>query len=147
TQTQVPVSNVSATVSSGTCGAGGTATSISCGPVSLQAGSTATVTITLTPGSVNSTKSTAFNGGTVQAISPDNIVLAQTSVPGQMSDFGMIVSPRNFTVPVAGATATYNVQLTPGPVFASNITVSCSGLPAASTCPSQTVSLPNQGGA
>jgi hypothetical protein len=147
TQTQVPVSSVSATISSGTCGAGGTATSISCGPVSLQAGSTATMTVTLTPGSVNSSQSTAFNGGTVQAIAPSNIVLAQTSVPAQMSDFTMTVSPRNFSIPVAGATATYTVGLTPGPVYASNITVSCSGLPAAATCPSQTVNLINQSGA
>ena len=146
-QTQVPVSNVSATISAGTCGAGGTATSISCGPVSLQAGSTATVTVTMTPGSVNSGQSTAFNGGTVQAIAPSNIVLAQTSVPAQMSDFSMTVSPRNFAIPVAGATATYTVGLTPGPVYASNITVSCSGLPAAATCPSQTVNLINQSGA
>jgi hypothetical protein len=115
--------------------------------VSLQAGSTATVTITLTPGSVNSTQSTAFNGGTVQAIAPGNIVLAQTSVPAQMSDFTMSVDPKNVAIPVAGATARYTVGLTPGPVYASSITVSCSGLPAASACPSQTVSLPNQSGA
>jgi len=146
TQTQVPVSNVSATISSGTCGAGGTATSISCGPVSLQAGSTATVTITLTPGSVNGTRPTAFNGGTVQAIAPGNIVLAQTSVPAQMSDFAMSVDPRNVTIPVAGATATYTAQLTPVGLYASSITVSCSGLPAAASCPSQTETLINLSG-
>ena len=147
TETQVPVSNVSATISTGTCGAGGTATSISCGPVSLQSGSTATVTITLTPGSVNGSVPTKFNGGTVQALAPGNIVLAQTSVPAQMSDYTMSVDPRNAAVPVAGATATYRAQLTPVGLYASSVTVSCSGLPAASACPSQTVNLINQSGA
>ena len=147
-QAGVPVSNVSATISSGTCGAGGTSTAISCGPVSLQSGSTATVTITLTPGSVaNATSFTPFNGGTVFAIGPENIVLAQTSVPALMSDFTMSVSPRNVAVPVAGATATYTVQLNPLPVYAASITVSCSGLPAASTCSPKTVSLLNASGA
>ena len=144
----VPVSNVGATISAGTCGAGGTGTSISCGPITLQSGSTATVTITLTPGSVgNPTSATGFNGGTVFALAAGNVVKAQTSVSAQMSDFSMSVSPSNQAVPVAGATATYTVQLTPLPVYASSITVSCSGLPAASTCPSQTVTLPNSSGA
>ena len=147
--TGVPVSNVSATISTGTCGGGGsTSTSISCGPISLQSGSTATVTITLTP----TLSSTAlppvfFNGGTVQAIGADNKVKAQTSVSAQVADFKMTISPTSQAIPVAGATATYTVQLNPEPLYSSSITVSCSGLPAASSCPSKTVSLSNQAGA
>ena len=148
TATGIPLTNVSATVSSGTCGNGSSSsTSISCGPISLQSGSTATVTITATPSPNNSGNSPIFfNGGTVQAMGPGNIVLAQTSVSAQMSDFVMTVSPSNQTVPVAGDTATYTVQLTPRPLYTSSITVSCSGLPAASTCPSKTVSLSNTSG-
>ena len=147
--TGVPLTNVSASVSSGTCGNGSSSsTSISCGPISLQSGSTATVTVTATPSPNNSGNSPVFfNGGTVQAMGPGNIVLAQTSVSAQMSDFFMSVSPSNQSIPVAGDTATYTVQLTPRPLYTSSITVSCSGLPAASTCPSKTVSLANTGGA
>lgn len=136
TVTNVQFSNVSATISSGTCGAGNSSsTGISCGPISLQSGSTATVTITATP-TASSTGNfpVNFNGGTVQAIAPGNIVLAQTSVPAKMSDFGMGVTPSNQAVTVAGGTATYSVTLTPKPVFTSSISLSCSGLPAASTC-------------
>jgi len=134
--TGVPLSNISASISSGTCGTGGSAsTGVSCGPISLQSGSTATVTITATPAANSSGSSPVFfNGGTVQAIGPGNIVLAQTSVPAEMSDFSMSVSPSNQAVAVAGATATYQVQLTPHPLYASSITLSCSGLPNASTC-------------
>jgi len=134
--TGVPLTNISASISSGTCGNGGSSnTSISCGPISLQSGSTATVTITATPTANSSGSSPVFfNGGTVQAIGPGNIVLAQTSVPAEMSDFSMSVSPSNQAVTVAGATATYQVQLTPHPLYASSITLSCSGLPSAATC-------------
>ena len=135
--TRVQLSNVSGTLSgAGTCsGSGSTNPSISCGPISLQSGSTATLTITATPtANISGTSPVFFNGGTVQAIGPGNIVLAQTSVPAQMTDFSMVVSPSNQSIPVAGATATYTVQLTPRPLFTSGITISCSGLPAASSC-------------
>jgi hypothetical protein len=149
-QTGVPINNVSATISAGTCGAGGSNTNISCGPITLQSGSTATVTITLTPSTPpnnTSTNSISFNGGTVMAVATGNIVLAQTSVSAQMSDFTMTVSPSNQAIPVAGDTATYAVQLTPRPAYGSSITVSCAGLPPASSCPSQTVTLSNTSGA
>ena len=149
TSTGVPVSNVSATISTGTCGGGGSSsTSISCGPISLQSGSTATVTITLTP-SLSSTAAPPvyFNGGTIQAIGANNIVLASASVTAQVADFGMTISPTSQAIPVAGATATYTVQLNPEPLYSSSITVSCSGLPAASSCPSKTASLSSASGA
>jgi uncharacterized repeat protein (TIGR01451 family) len=149
--TGVPLTNVSATISSGTCSGGGSSnTSISCGPISLQSGSTATVTITATPTANSSGSSPVFfNGGTVQAIGTGNVVFAQTSVPAQMTDFSMSVSPSNQPVPVAGATATYTVQLTPHPVYASGVTISCSNLPAATGCHPSTspVTLANSSGA
>jgi len=149
--TGVPMTNVSASITSGTCGAGGSAnTSISCGPISLQSGSTATVTITATPtASTSGTSPVFFNGGTVQAIGPGNIVLAQTSVSAEMTDYSMTVRPPNQSIAVAGATATYTVQLTPIPLYSSSITLSCSGLPSASAChfTTSSVTLPNSGGA
>ena len=141
---------VSATISSGTCGAGSASTSISCGPISLPSGSTATVTITATPTiSANGSSPQSFNGGTVQAIAPGNIVLAQTSVPAQMSDFSMLVTPGNQSVPQAGDTAPYTVQLTPHPIYASSVSLSCSNLPSATTCnfaPSNSTTLQSTSG-
>jgi len=135
--TKVQLTNVSGTLNgAGTCsGSGSTNPSISCGPISLQSGSTATLTITASPtANISGTSPVFFNGGTVQAIGPGNIVLAQTSVPAKMSDFDMSVGPPNQSIPVAGDTATYTVLLTPKPIYTSGITISCSGLPAASNC-------------
>ena len=144
-------SNVSATISSGTCGSGSSSTSISCGPISLPSGSTATVTIQATPTANSGGASpVSFNGGTVQAIAPGNIVLAQTSVPAQMSDYSMSVSPGNQSVPQAGYTATYQVQLTPHPIYSSSVTLSCSNLPAGASCnftPSNSTTLQSTSGA
>ena len=149
--TIVPLTNISGSISSGTCGGGGTTnTSISCGPVSLQSGSTATLTITATPtANSNGSSPEFFNGGTIQALAPGNIVLAQTSVSAEMSDFSMTVSPVNQNIPQAGATARYNVQLTPHPLFNSSITLSCAGFPSGSSCnfsPSTSVTLQGSSG-
>ncbi|HWJ49365.1 MAG TPA: hypothetical protein VNS62_17035, partial [Candidatus Udaeobacter sp.] len=134
--TRVPLTNVSGSLNgAGTCSSpGSTNPSISCGPISLQSGSTATLTITATPTASGANSAVPFNGGTVQALGSGNIVLAQTSVPAKMSDFTMLVRPGNQSIPVAGDTATYTVDLTPKPVYTSGITISCSGLPAASNC-------------
>jgi hypothetical protein len=149
--TAVQLANVTGSLNgAGTCsGSGSTNPSISCGPISLQSGSTATLTITATPTANSSgTSPVFFNGGTVQAMAPGNIVLAQTSVSAQMSDFKMTVSPSNQSIQVAGDTAFYTVQLTPAPVYSSSITISCSGLPAASNCTPSTspVSLTSTSG-
>ncbi len=149
--TGVQLSNVTGSLNgAGTCsGSGSTNPSISCGPVSLQSGSTTTLTITATPTANSSgTSPVFFNGGTVQAMAPGNIVLAQTSVSAQMTDFSMSVTPSNQAIPVAGATANYTVQLTPHPLYTSSITISCSGLPPASNCSPSTspVSLTSTSG-
>ena len=151
--TGVQLTNVAGSLNgAGVCSGSGSANpSISCGPISLQSGSTATLTITATPTANSSgTSPVFFTGGTVQAIAPGNIVLAQTSVSTQMTDFKMTVSPPNQSIAVAGATANYTVQLTPVPVYnpPSGITISCSGLPAASNCSPSTspVSLTSTSG-
>jgi uncharacterized repeat protein (TIGR01451 family) len=134
TVTGIPVTLVSASVSSGTCGGGSTNASVSCSLPPLQAGSTATVTIVVTPTANSSGNQGTFNGGSVQAIGPGNIVLAQTSVSATMSDFLIAVSPANSSVAQAGDTAVYQVQLTPHPAYASSISLACSGLPTGVTC-------------
>jgi uncharacterized repeat protein (TIGR01451 family) len=149
--TGVQLANVSGSLNgAGTCsGSGSTNPSISCGPISLQSGSTATLTITATPTANSSgTSPVFFNGGTIQAMAPGNIVLAQTSVSAQMTDFSMSVFPSNQSIQVAGDTAFYTVQLTPHPLFASSITISCSSLPPASSCSPSTspVSLTSTSG-
>jgi hypothetical protein len=149
--TGVQLTNVSGNLNgAGVCsGSGSTNPSISCGPISLQSGSTATLTLTATPTANSSgTSPVFFNGGTVQAMAPGNIVLAQTSVSAQMTDFSMSVTPSNQAIPVAGAPANYTVLLTPRPLYTSSITISCSGLPAASNCSPSTspVSLTSTSG-
>jgi uncharacterized repeat protein (TIGR01451 family) len=133
TVTGVPLTFVSASAGSGTCGGGSTNASVSCTLPTLQSGATATVTIVLTPTPYSAGSQGQFNGGTVQAMGPGNIVLAQTEVSAQMGDYTLGVSPADNTVP-AGQTATYQVALTPHPVYSSKITLACTGLPTGAAC-------------
>jgi uncharacterized repeat protein (TIGR01451 family) len=130
--TKVALTFVSAGISSGTCTGVSTATTVSCSIQSLQSGSTATITIVVTP-TGNGSQAT-FNGGTVQAFAQGNISSAQLLVPATMSDYSVQAGPSNVAVPLAGDTATYQVQLTPHPVYASPISLSCTGLPPGAAC-------------
>src|SRR5579859_6366467 len=135
--TIVPLTFVSASISSGNCTSGSsTSGGVSCGPISLQSGSTATITIVVTPMASSSSGSEggSFNGGTVQVMGPGNIVYARTSVPALMSDYKMAVGPNSQSIAAAGDTAFYTVQLTPVPIYQSDITLSCSNLPAGASC-------------
>jgi uncharacterized repeat protein (TIGR01451 family) len=145
--TGVPVTFNSASVSSGTCAGGSTNAIVSCSLPSLQAGSTATVTIVVTPTGSSAGTSQLFNGGTVQATAPGNIFSQPISVSARMADFSMQPSPLTQSVAQAGLTANYTVLLTPNPLYASSITVSCSNLPTGASCratPSSSITL--QGG-
>jgi hypothetical protein len=51
-----------------------------------------------------------------------------------MSDFSLKVNPSNASVAAAGLTATYQILLQPSPVYASSISLACTGLPQGSTC-------------
>ena len=133
--TQIPLSFVSATATSGTCSNSvSTSNSIACTIPTLQSGSTATVTIVLTPTANSSGTQQSFNGGSVQVLGTNNIVLAHTTVSATMSDFTMTVNPSSNSVAAAGETATYQVQLTPHPVYATNVALSCAGTPPGSSC-------------
>jgi uncharacterized repeat protein (TIGR01451 family) len=131
--TVVPVTFVSASGTSGTCGAGATTTSVSCSIQSLQALSTATITEVVTPKANPNGSQSTFNGGAVQVLSA-NSVLTETSVSANMSDFALAVFPPNRSVPAAGDTAFYKVQLTPNPVYTTSITISCTGLGPGMSC-------------
>lgn len=142
--TIVPLTFNSASVSSGTCSGASTNTIVSCTLPSLQAGSTATVTVVVTPMGTATGAQQGFNGGTAQVMAPGNIVLAQTSVPATMGDFSMSVSPLSQSVAQAGLSANYSVLLSPFPLYTSSITVSCSNLPTGASCratPSSSVTL------
>jgi uncharacterized repeat protein (TIGR01451 family) len=141
TYTIVPLTLVSASGGSANCGGGSTGTNVSCPLSPLQAGSTATVTIVLTPTPNTNGSQAKFNGGTVQAIQQGNIVLAQTSVSAKMSDFSMQVTPPSGSVSQAGNTAQYAVALTPNPVFSHTIALACSGLPTGAACNFSTPSV------
>jgi uncharacterized repeat protein (TIGR01451 family) len=125
TTTGIPLTFVSASTTSGQCSGGSTSTNVSCNIQSLQSGSTATVTIVLTPTPIASGGAATFNGGKVVANSPNNINPNQASVSAKMSDFSIAVAPSVVAVPVAGATAPYQVTLIPNPVYASNISLTC----------------------
>jgi uncharacterized repeat protein (TIGR01451 family) len=143
--TGVPLTFVSAGTTSGNCGGGSTNAVVSCSLPSLQSGSTASVTVVVTPTPNSSGDQATFNGGTAQVMGQGNIVLAQTSVPAQMSDFTMQVTPPSNSVSVAGETAQYSVNLTPNPIYVSAISLACSGLPTGAACNFTTTPVTLQG--
>lgn len=149
--TGIPLTFVSATASTGTCGGATTNFVVSCSLGSLQSGSTATVVIVVVPNAnASGTSPQSFNGGTVQVTAQGNIVLASTSVPAAMSDYNMFVSPLNQSVPIAGDTASYQIQLTPHPLYVQNITLSCANAPTGTQCnfsPQNSVALQSTSGA
>ncbi len=133
--TGIALTFVSASATSGTCSSSASTSNIvACTIPSLQSGSTATVTVVLTPTATVSGNQQTFNGGAVQVLGTNNIVLAHTTVSANMSDFTITVGPSSQSVAAAGQTATYQVQLTPHPVYATNVALSCSGTPTGSTC-------------
>jgi len=139
----VTVTFDSASSTAGSCGTVTTNGSVSCTIGSLQPGSIATVTFVITPMANNSGTPAGFTGGQVSVIGQNNITLAVTEVPAQMSDFGITAFPSNVSV-AAGQTATYQVQLTPHPVFGTNVSLSCTGVPTSASCnftPNNSISL------
>lgn len=143
--TGVAVTFISAAATAGVCSGGSTTTTIGCNIGSLQSGSTATVTVVLTPTATSDGSATSFNGGNVQVTAQNNITPVRTSVPANMSDFSIQAGPNNFTVAAAGDPATYQVQLFPHPVYVPGISLTCSGLPPGATCGFANASLTLQG--
>jgi uncharacterized repeat protein (TIGR01451 family) len=126
--TGLPLKLDSASVGSGlgTCSQpSSNTTPMVCNIGSLQAGSTVTISIVLTPLAAGS-----FNGGAVTVSSPNNndpdLSNNTAIVPAQASDFAVSITPPVFNLLAAGDTATYIVTLSPQPVYGANIALSCS---------------------
>jgi hypothetical protein len=126
-----------ATAGSGTCSAPSGSTAV-CTIPTLQSGSTSTLTFAVTPASSGSYSVTA-QVSSANDTNPSNLATA-SFVAG---DFGLSISPSARSV-IAGQLTTYSLTLNPNPVFGSNVSLTCGGLPSGASCnftPSNTVSL------
>jgi uncharacterized repeat protein (TIGR01451 family) len=130
TNTLAPVTLVSANATGGECGGATASLIVSCSIPSLQAGSTATVTVVITP---SSSTSPSFTGGAVQVTSENSITTAPFELSGSLSDFTLSISPSSNSV-VAGNTAKYQITLTPVPIYGGSISLACSDVPSAAAC-------------
>lgn len=134
----------SATVSSGSCGSA-TGSIVSCTIGTLNAGSTATATVVLTPTASTTPSTTSLTLGntasvTVQGCSSCTQSLTTSAV---VNDYNLAVSPSTATVP-AGVPATYTATLTPTGNIPDTVSISCSsGLPTGATCTETTNPIPN----
>jgi len=120
----------SASATSGSCSAVVTAGSVACTISSMQAGSTATVTIVLTANSAGKYTSSASvsSANNIDPLPGNN----SGSVSFTATDFTISVTPNAFAVQAAGDTAFYAVTVTPDPVYGANVALSVTGLPGAS---------------
>jgi uncharacterized repeat protein (TIGR01451 family) len=119
----------SASATSGSCSSTVTTGGVACTISSMQAGSTATVTIVLTanaPGGYQSSASVS---------SANNIDPKPGNNSGSVSftatAFIVNATPSAFAVPAAGDSAFYTVTVTPQPVYGANVSLSVTGLPGA----------------
>jgi uncharacterized repeat protein (TIGR01451 family) len=117
----------SASATSGSCASTVTAGSVACTIASLQAGSTATVTIALTANAVGGYTSTATvsSANNIDPVPGNN----SGSVSFKATDFLVSVTPPATQVAAAGDTAFYTVTVTPDPVYGANVSLSVSGIP------------------
>ncbi|MGB6472522.1 MAG: SBBP repeat-containing protein [Candidatus Sulfotelmatobacter sp.] len=119
----------SASATAGSCSSTVATGGVACTISSMQAGSTATVTIVLTantPGGYESSASVS---------SANNIDPNPGNNSGAVSftatAFIFNVTPTAVAVPAAGDSAFYTVTVTPQPVYGSNVSLSVTGLPGA----------------
>jgi uncharacterized repeat protein (TIGR01451 family) len=120
----------SASATSGSCSSTVTTGGVACTISSMQAGSTATVTIVLTataPGGYTSSASVS-SANNIDPLPGNN----SGSISFTATAFILNVTPSAFAVPAAGDSAFYTVTVTPQPVYGANVSLSVSGLPGAS---------------
>jgi hypothetical protein len=120
----------SATVGSGTCSTPSN-NSIACTIPALQAGSPALVTFTVTPTQAG-LYAPIVSVSSVTNNDPNPTNNTET-FPFTATIFSVSVLPNGQTVS-AGNTASYTVQVTANPVFASSISLGCSSAPVGATC-------------
>ena len=124
-----------ATFDSASAGSGTCSTVISgnygvCIIPTLQSGSTSTVNFVVTPtnsGNYSVVATVASSNNT----SPNNPDSATAYF--QAGNFSMSIGPSSRTV-AAGQATTYNLQLTPNPVFNGTVALSCGSLPGGAVC-------------
>jgi len=117
----------SASATSGSCASTVTSGAVACTIASLQAGSTATVTIALTANSVGgyTSSATVSSANNIDPVPGNN----SGSVSFKATDFFLSVTPPATQVAAAGDTAFYTVTVTPDPVYGANVSLSVSGIP------------------
>ena len=126
TTSGIPVTFVSATAgNNGTCSATTSNGTAVCTIPALQADTSTTVTVVVTP-----TIAGNFTGGSVTVYSPPpsndpNPANNNTSVPAKASDFAAAINPVNQAVGAAGDTASYQVTITPTNPYPSGISLTC----------------------
>jgi len=120
----------SASATSGSCSSTVTTGGVACTISSMQAGSTATVTIVLTPNQPGGYTSSASvsSGNNIDPVPGNN----SGSISFTATAFILNVTPSAFAVPAAGDSAFYTVTVTPQAVYGANVSLSVSGLPGAS---------------
>jgi hypothetical protein len=129
-----PATFVSASATGGSCPSAPTNNTIVCNLGILNGGSTATITVNLTPtgaGTLGNSGS-VFVGGTFSK--------SATAVPVTVNSYTVSATP-NQNVVVAGNPATYQVTVTPRQNFTASISLTCSqGLPGGTPAPTCTFS-------
>jgi len=125
---------VSATASGGNCGSpAGTPPTVTCSLGALNAAATETVTVVLTPTSIQvppgPPNSFSF-GDSANLIAPG---VASASANVTVNDFSLSLAPNSATV-VAGGAATYTAAVTPTGTIPGSVSLSCTGLPTGASC-------------
>jgi len=135
----------SASAGSGTCSTQ-SGTTIACQIPTLQAGSTSSVVFNVTPvnpGTFEATATISSANDTNTANSGQSVANASFTATG----FSVSIAPSAQTV-AAGQSAQYTVVVAPTQgVFASNVSLSCSALPAGAACNFTTSTITLNGGA
>ena len=133
---------------SNSCPAQPTNSIIVCNVGALNASSTATVTVVLTPVAPATPRTGAIllgNTGTVGIYGTNYSQSPNPSASVYVNDFTLSVSPASVTVP-AGVPASYTAVLTPTGAIPDSVTLSCtSGLPTGAKCVLTTNPIPNLG--
>jgi uncharacterized repeat protein (TIGR01451 family) len=117
----------SATAGGGTCSVP-SGTSVVCTIPTLQAGSTSSVAMAVTPSKAG--------GGSVTAIvtNSNNTNTNNTATASfTATDFSVSITPSSQTV-VAGNTAQYAVLVSPSQTYGANVSLSCASLPVGASC-------------
>lgn len=117
----------SASAASGTCSTTNSSQAV-CQILTLQSGSTATVSFVVTPNNIGAYTVTATVGN-VNDINTSNTMAANFTAGG----FNITMNPTAQTV-VAGNQGTYVVYLTPNPVFGAAVSLSCGSVPTGAKC-------------